>query len=91
MSEEKGVAVIERTPKVEPDVQYTSATVLQTVTNADGSVSIFQADPNSQVLIVLNVMPYASLTITVNMTKCTCPYVTGHNSGGRYPGSRLRF
>ena len=65
MSEEKGVTVIERKPKVEPDVQYTSATVLQTVTNADGSVSIFQADPNSQVLIVLNVIiPYTSLNGT---------------------------
>ena len=57
-SEEKGVTVMERKPKVEqPDVQYTQATVLQTVTNADGSVSIFQApESNTQVLIDLNVL-----------------------------------
>ena len=53
-SEEKGITVMERKPKVEPDVQYTTATVLQTVTNSDGSVSIFQAEPNTQVTIGLN-------------------------------------
>ena len=50
-SEQKGVTVVERKPKVEPDVQYTNATVLQTVTNADGSVSIYHAEPNTQVRI----------------------------------------
>ena len=52
-TEEKGVTVMERKPKLEPGVQYTSATVLQTVTNPDGSVSIYQAEPNTQVLILI--------------------------------------
>ena len=57
-TEEKGVTVMERKPKLEPGVQYTSATVLQTVTNADGSVSIYQAaEPNTQVPIELEFFP----------------------------------
>ena len=72
-TEEKGVTVMERKPKLEPGVQYTSATVLQTVTNPDGSVSIYQAEPNTQVLIEFDFLPkYKILKIYQNMTTNAC-------------------
>ena len=65
-TEEKGVTVMERKPKLEPGVQYTSATVLQTVTNPDGSVSIYQAEPNTQVLIELEFLFKYQIQFYVN-------------------------
>ena len=72
-TEEKGVTVMERKPKLEPGVQYTSATVLQTVTNPDGSVSIYQAEPNTQVLIEFDFLPkYQIIKNYQNMTTNAC-------------------